>query len=216
MENLKNIKHVCFDLDGTLMDSYQTIYKTTVKALDELGIKHKLSEAELYKRIGHHFIDIFSELNINVEDFDHFINIYKSYYFEFIDYSVIYPDTLDLIKLLSEKSVLVSLLTTKGQDQAEKILTHFDMAKKFNYIMGRREGIKTKPSPEPLQKICSDLNVKLGDTLMVGDTELDIQCGKAAGAFTCAVSHGYRTLEQLKFEQPDFVVSSMKELSALF
>lgn len=210
-----NIKHVCFDLDGTLMDSYQTIYKTTVKALDELGIEHKLSGAELYKRIGHHFVDIFSELNINVEDFDHFINIYKSYYFEFIDYSVVYPDTLNLIKLLNEKYVFVSLLTTKGQDQAEKILSHFNLAQSFNYIMGRREGIKTKPSPEPLQKICSDLNVKSEDTLMVGDTELDIQCGKAAGAFTCAVSHGYRTTGQLKFEQPDLIVENIRELIAL-
>ncbi|PJB00688.1 MAG: phosphoglycolate phosphatase, partial [Ignavibacteria bacterium CG_4_9_14_3_um_filter_36_18] len=35
MSNYKNIKHVCFDLDGTLMDSHKTIYKTTVKTLDE-------------------------------------------------------------------------------------------------------------------------------------------------------------------------------------
>ena len=33
-----NIKHVCFDLDGTLIESRITIYKTTVKALREVGV----------------------------------------------------------------------------------------------------------------------------------------------------------------------------------
>ncbi|MBZ0199338.1 MAG: HAD-IA family hydrolase, partial [Ignavibacteriaceae bacterium] len=169
----------------------------------------------LYKRIGHHFVDIFSELNINVEDFEHFIIIYKSFYFDYINLSVLYPDTQNLIKTLNKRNILVSLLTTKGQDQAEKILKYFDLAPRFNYIMGRREGIKTKPSPEPLQKICFDLGIKPADTLMVGDTELDIQCGQTAGAFTCAVSHGYRTVEQLQFEKPDFIVNNIKELMTL-
>lgn len=215
MKDLKNVKHVCFDLDGTLMDSHQTIFKTTVKALDELNIKHNLLEEELHKRIGHHFLNIFADLNITVEDFECFINIYKGYYFDFIDYSVIYPDTIALTKMLNDKDVAVSLLTTKAQDQAEKILRYFKLTPMFNYIMGRREGIKTKPSPEPLLKICSALSLKSDETLMVGDTELDIQCGKAAGAFTCAVSHGYRTIDQLKFEQPDLIVKNMKELITL-
>ncbi|NCS87309.1 MAG: HAD-IA family hydrolase [Ignavibacteria bacterium] len=215
MSNYKNIKHVCFDLDGTLMDSHKTIYKTTVKTLDELNIKHNLREEELYKRIGHHFLNIFADLDITVEDFEHFINIYKGYYFNFIDYSVIYPDALELIKMLNDKDVAVSLLTTKAQDQAEKILAYFKMTQMFNYIMGRREGVKTKPSAEPLLIICSKLSLKANETLMVGDTELDIQCGKAAGALTCAVTHGYRTTGQLKFEQPDLIVKNMKELITL-
>ncbi|NCS87306.1 MAG: hypothetical protein CO127_11845 [Ignavibacteria bacterium CG_4_9_14_3_um_filter_36_18] len=60
-----------------------------------------------------------------------------------------------------------------------------------------------------------DILLKSNETLMVGDTELDIQCGKAAGAFTCAVSYGYRTIEQLKLEQPDLIVKNMKELITL-
>jgi len=121
MSNYKNIKHVCFDLDGTLMDSHKTIYKTTVKTLDELNIKHNLREEELYKRIGHHFLNIFADLDITVEDFEHFINIYKGYYFNFIDYSVIYPDALELIKILNDnpnwKVELGSHTDARGSDK---------------------------------------------------------------------------------------------------
>ena len=76
-----NIKHVCFDLDGTIIDSYNTIYKTTLKSLEILKINKSLPEDEFYKRIGHHFIDIFREMDIPVNDFDGFIEIYKNHYF---------------------------------------------------------------------------------------------------------------------------------------
>jgi len=50
---------------------------------------------------------------------------------------------------------------------------------------------------------------------MVGDTELDIQCGISAGAKTCGVLYGYRTEDQLKKEKPDFIISRLDELKKL-
>ena len=47
---------------------------------------------------------------------------------------------------------------------------------------------------------------------MVGDTELDIQCGKNANAKTCGVLYGYRTKEQIEREKPDFIISGLSEL----
>ena len=77
--------------------------------------------------------------------------------------------------------------------------------------MGRRDGIAHKPAPEPLQMICKELNVDVKNTVMIGDTELDIQCGKNAGSFTCGVSYGYRTKELLEIEKPDFIVESINQ-----
>ena len=76
--------------------------------------------------------------------------------------------------------------------------------------MGRRDGLAHKPSPEPLLHICKELNVKPAETLMVGDTELDIQCGKSAGSKTCGVLYGYRTKIQLEKEKPDFLISGLE------
>ena len=72
-ELLNNIQHVCFDLDGTLIDSYLTIYKCTVKTLENLGIPGTFTTSDFSRMIGHHFEDIFRELNIYVPDIDHFI-----------------------------------------------------------------------------------------------------------------------------------------------
>jgi phosphoglycolate phosphatase-like HAD superfamily hydrolase len=78
--------------------------------------------------------------------------------------------------------------------------------------MGRRDGLAHKPSPEPLLFICKELTLNPSETLMIGDTELDIQCGKNADAKTCGVLYGYRTKDQLEKEKPDFLISGLSEL----
>lgn len=203
---LKNIKLVCFDLDGTLMDSYDTIYKATIKTFELLSITGDIPHPEFYKMIGHHFADIFRELNIDIPDIEHFINIYKGIYFDFIDETKVYSGVFELLQFLKENNIKIALLTTKAQEQADKITAHFNLDNYFDMITGRRIGIPVKPAPEPLLLICEQLNVLPSETLMVGDTELDIRCGKAAGTKTCGVTFGFRTREALLKENADFII----------
>ncbi|MCX8106373.1 MAG: HAD family hydrolase, partial [Ignavibacterium album] len=167
------IKHACFDLDGTLVRSAKTIYKTTISAFEHLGIQYNLPEEDFNKMIGQHFNDIFKHFKITVPDFEQFIQIYKKLYFDFMNDSELYEGVYETLSYLKRNNIKVSLLTTKAQDQAEKIITHFNMENYFDLIMGRRDGIPHKPSPEPLLMICNELNVEPIETVMIGDTELD-------------------------------------------
>jgi len=213
--NNPTLNHFCFDLDGTLVDSNKTIYEATSYSLDKLGIDFNVDEDLFSQKIGQHFNDIFSAFNITVPDFEEFIIIYKDNYFKQMEYSSIYNGVNETLSELKKRGVKISLLTTKVQDQAEKIIEHFNLGKYFNLIMGRRDGIAHKPSPEPLITICKELNVCLNNTLMVGDTELDIQCGKNAGTFTCGVLYGYRTKELLEIEKPDFIIESINQILSI-
>lgn len=209
------LNHFCFDLDGTLVDSNKTIYKATAYALNKLDIVFNVDEKLFELKIGQHFNDIFGAFNIIVPDFDEFITIYKENYFEQIKYSTLYDGVEETLSELKNYSTKVSLLTTKGQDQAERIIAHFKLSKYFDLVMGRRDGIAHKPSPEPLQLICKELKIDVKNTIMVGDTELDIQCGKNAGSFTCGVLYGYRTKELLGIEKPDFIFESINQILSL-
>lgn len=211
-KNNLNLSHCCFDLDGTLVDSNKTIYEATAHTLNKLNINFNIDEELFATKIGQHFNDIFNAFNIDVPSFDEFINIYKANYFEQMHYSTLYDGVEETLAALKNKNIKISLLTTKVQDQADKILEYFNLTKYFDLIMGRRDGIAHKPSPEPLLKICSDVNVDVKNTLMIGDTELDIQCGKNAGSFTCGVIYGYRTRELIKIENPDYIVDSLNEI----
>lgn len=213
--NLKQkpiIKHCCFDLDGTLVDSNKTIYEATAYSLEKLGIDFNVDEEAFALKIGQHFVDIFNAFSIDVPDFEKFITIYKDNYFEQMEYSKVYNGVEKTLASLKDQDIKVSLLTTKIQDQADRIINYFNLREYFDLVMGRREGIAHKPSPEPLLKICDDLGIDIKSTLMVGDTELDIQCGKNAGSYTCGVLYGYRTKELLEIENPDFIVDNIEDI----
>lgn len=216
MKILDDIDSVVFDLDGTLMSSHETIYKTMVHTFEFMKIEAAIPQLEFNKRIGHHFQTIFDEFKIAVPDIEGFIDIYKGFYFDFLGLSKVYSGAEELLEKLSANRFKVSLLTTKAQDQADKIIDSFGLRKHFNLVMGRRPGIAIKPAPDMMDYICKDLNVKPERTLMVGDSELDILCGKSAGTKTCAVTFGYRSKEDLANLNPDFMISDFSELLDYF
>ena len=178
----------------------------------ECGYNRSIDEEKFYNTIGKHFREIFSDLNIEINDLDEFIRIYKSNYFNYIDHSKLYPGVITLLEFLKIENIKIGMLTTKMQDQADKIIEHFKLQKYFDIIVGRRVGIEIKPSAQPLNFISQKIDVSIKNIIMVGDTEMDIQGGKNAGAQTCAVTFGYRTKEILMNENPDFVVNELLEI----
>lgn len=207
-----NFKHICFDLDGTLVESSKTIFQSTIATLNKLNIPYSFNKNDLDKMIGKHFVDIFNEFGVDVTDFELFINFYKSVYFDYIEGSILYAGVHQTLVSLKNSGIKISLLTTKAQDQADRIIDHFELRPYFSFVMGRTNDIPHKPSPEPLWIICDKLNENPADTLMVGDTEIDILCGKNAGAKSCAVSYGYRTEENLIEYKPDYIINELSGL----
>lgn len=203
---------VVFDLDGTLLSSHETIYGATVEALKKVGVYNEMPQNKFTKMIGWHFEDMFREFGFAVPDFDHFLSIYKSLYFNYIDSSYLYDGVEKTLDSIKKKNIRTSLLTTKAQDQADLMVDYFGIKNNLDYVMGRRPGIAHKPSPEPFFKICNDLKINPSEAIIVGDTEMDIECGKNAGCKTCAVSYGYRSKEELKILSPDFLIDNITEL----
>lgn len=203
---------IIFDLDGTLVKSHKTIYKTTIKTLEILNLSTDIDEQKFYSLLGHHFADIFRGCKIEVPDVEHFIDIYKNLYFDFIDQSILYENVEHVLNVLKSNGTKIGLLTTKGQDLADKICVHFKIDKFFDTIEGRKHGIAIKPAPDQLLKICNELEVDPKNTIMVGDTELDIKCGKSAGAKTCAVSFGYRKVDELKKLGSDYLIDDFTDI----
>ena len=206
------INCVVFDLDGTLVRSHETIYKTTLKTLENLGLDTSIDRNKFFNLLGHHFEDIFDECGISVPDVEFFISNYKRIYFEYIEDSQLYDNAITVLQKLKQRDIKTGLLTTKGHDQAEKIAFHFGMDRYLDSIEGRKKGIAIKPAPDQFLKMCRENDVDPENALMVGDTDLDIMCGKAAGASTCAVTFGYREIEELKLSKPDFIIDDLDKI----
>lgn len=206
------IKLVVFDLDGTLVSSHETIYETTIYTLKLFGVNKEVPVDKFNDLIGYHFADLLPMFDIHLDDYEEFINIYKKHYFDFMKSSYLYPDVIETLMEIKKMGMKISLLTTKAQDQSERILEYFNITNHFDFIMGRRPGIAHKPSPDPLLFVCKQLNLTPSETLMIGDSELDVRCGKSAGSKTAAVTFGYRKKEILELETPDFIIDNLISL----
>lgn len=212
MNRKSNIEIIVFDLDGTLTESEHTITNATKYTLDTLGIKGTFDSVMFSGMIGHHFPDIFTKMKLDVPDFGTFLTTFKAKYFDYISDTVLYPGVTDVLKKLKEAGYKLALLTTKGQDQADLIIDHFELRKYFNYVMGRREGVPIKPDPESLYIIADYFEKEKSDILMVGDTEMDIECARNAGSVSCGVTYGYRDKVILAGLNPDFLIDDINEL----
>lgn len=214
-EKNEAIKLYVFDLDGTLMDSGDTIYQAMHQTFKVLGFDYFIPREWLDKRIGGHFQDIFNEFGIVIPDIEEYINAYKPLYFSYIDDTRVYPGVPETLRTLKEQNKKIAMLTTKAQEQAEKISVYFNLDSFFEVIVGRTPGTPVKPAPEPLIDICTKLGVTACESVMVGDTEYDIRCGKNAGVKTCAVEYGYRSTEFLRAEKPDYIIKTMPDLLSI-
>ena len=82
----------------------------------------------------------------------------------------------------------------------------------FDVIQGLEPGMKRKPAPDGAWKIAEALSVKPEDCMYVGDTNTDMQTGKAAGMYTIGVLWGFRDRQELEENHADRIISYPEEL----
>ncbi|MBV6444820.1 MAG: Phosphoglycolate phosphatase [Ignavibacteriaceae bacterium] len=215
-EIMKKYKLAVFDMDGTLFDSIDTIYNAAIDTFEKLGMKNvEFPRDKFSAKIGGHFADIFEEFGIEVPDVEHYIDVYKDIYFNHIDDTKFYPGIPELLTDLKNSGAQLALLTTKNQFQTERIADKFGLHEWFGYLMGRKQGVKIKPDPEPLEIIIDHFATAKADTVMIGDSEFDIGCGHNAGVDTIAAGYGYRNREFLLRLKPTFFAADVSELRRL-
>ena len=76
----------------------------------------------------------------------------------------------------------------------------------FDVIQGQAPDLPIKPSPAGVYKILDQLSLKAEDILYLGDTGVDMETGKSAGAFTVGVSWGFRPREEMEKNGADAII----------
>ncbi|MFN3309177.1 MAG: HAD family hydrolase, partial [Anaerolineales bacterium] len=72
--------------------------------------------------------------------------------------------------------------------------------------------LHTKPYPDPINWVAEQLRVSPSECLMVGDTTVDIQAGRNAGAQTVGVLSGFGGEKELRAAGADEVIADVNEL----
>lgn len=203
---------IIFDLDGTLIDSKWDIALSVNHTLASLsleplpidtitsfvgkGVKNLLMQA-----LGEHART----------KFDPAIKIFRRHYGEHcLDKTVLYPSVKKTMESLG--GFKKAIITNKPALFIAPILKRLDIDGFFDAVLGGDEVAKKKPAPEPAHFILEKLKIRPDKAIVVGDSPLDIQMGKAAGISTCAVAYGYGKSDDLKLENPDYLIADLFEL----
>lgn len=206
-----SVKLIIYDLDGTLIDSSGDITNAINYAIAPYGVP-LITVGETISMVGEGVSRLMERVIAKEglsadKDFlvDRFVEYYSAH---IIDTTTIYPGVKETLEKLNRYKKAV--ISNKRETLSIRILEKLDLAKFFDVIVGSDSTPERKPSPVPVQYVLSRFGVKPDEAVIVGDSNYDIDAGKAAGIRTIAVTYGYRTLDFLR--GADFIIKSMPEL----
>lgn len=201
------MKLAIFDLDGTLVNSLADIAEATNYAMRILGFpEHELSEFNYLVGDG---VAKLIERALPVENqdkFDEALSLHNNYYNN--NYTVktyIYDGIEKMLNTLKEKGFELAVASNKTHEFTENVISYYFGDELFSEVFGKSEGNPVKPSPAIVDNIMDKLNISKENTVMIGDTCIDIKTGKNAGIKTIGCLWGFRTLEELVNAGADYI-----------
>lgn len=109
----------------------------------------------------------------------------------------------------------LGLVTTRDRAHIDSFFNaHPELASLFTVSCGSQDTVRLKPHPAPVWQAAAQLGMPPGACLMVGDTTMDVQSGRRAGAKTVAVLCGFGERPELERAGADVILESTAELAA--
>jgi phosphoglycolate phosphatase len=191
---LPPVRALIFDLDGTLIDSKRDLIHSVNAMLSEMG-RQKLSEETISGYIGHGAPLLVSRAlggNAKEDDLRRALQFFLAYYEEHkLDRTCAYPGVAETLAELERKNLPMAVLTNKPVRISVRILELLGLAKYFRAIYGGNSFETKKPDPLGANTILGEFAVLPQETMVVGDSEVDVQTARNAGTIAAAVNYGF-------------------------
>jgi phosphoglycolate phosphatase len=204
------LKLLIFDLDGTLVDTAQDIADALNYALKPFGVK-TYSVEETKAMVGSGISRLLASL-LPVQDdesrkmvTDRFIGFYSEH---LLDNTEAYPRVKETLSRLNNYRKAV--VSNKREGLSRGVLEGTGILQFFDVVFGSDSVPEKKPSPVPILKLLERFGLSRDEALIIGDSNYDIEAGRAAGLTTVAVTYGFRRRELLK--DADFIIDRFDEL----
>lgn len=211
------MKNCIFDFDGTLMDTSAVILATIKATIKELGLPPRTDE-QCRSIIGIRTNEagqyLYPGLEVSNEEF---ARAFRH------NYEIIrakseqrtFPGVIPALERLRSCGCGMAIASSRRLDSLYAYLDGLGIRDWFSAVVGADSVAKGKPDPEPVLAVLDATGWKAGDTLVVGDADVDILMGNAAGCPTCAVTYGNGSPASLRAANPTFVIDSFSQVLQL-
>ena len=206
--------HLIFDLDGTLIDTTEGVYKSAQYALKHFGINASLDEVKpvFGPPLKYSFSTFFK---LTEEQTAEAIGIYRERYDKYgINESCLFEEIPQLLADLKSAGYRLGIATSKYEKVAISLLNHYKIVHLFDFITGANidESISKKHEviEESLRRFHISNNRK--SALMIGDTKYDIEGAKIAEIDSLGIYSGAALKHEHENAGATYVAYSFSEL----
>jgi len=199
-------KLVIFDMDGTLVDSENSIIRCMTEASSKFGYSIKF----LKQNIGVHKLDDILKINgVKDRDIKEIMNSYIECYSNTFNLDTRpYNKSEETLKYLQKNNIL-GVLTLKYEDLTKKLLQFFFKNIDFKYIIG---GTSISNKTEGLKKIIEISRIDRSMIYYVGDRGSDMEAAYEAGVNGIWASFGLGKEDAFPKDFKFYVIDSFDEL----
>ncbi|RRA49078.1 HAD-IA family hydrolase [Acidipila sp. EB88] len=204
------LRLLVFDLDGTLIDSRKDLVESVNAALSQFGLAPQ-DEDRIASYIGDGAGMLVkraleadgADLALAPAALDAFLAHYREHK---LDHTTVYPGVLaQLSALQAGLPVQMAVLTNKPVRPSQEICEALQLAPFFFSIYGGNSFATKKPGPEGLLKLMAEAGATPEETVMIGDSEVDIRTAKAAGTWSLGCRFGLSPHTIADMEQQQLV-----------
>lgn len=185
-----------FDFDGTLVDTSGSIHEAYRFLFEKYSDVSLLTEEVKQQVLGPALRDIFP-IYFPDHDYD---TLYEDYHNRQHEVAPVlnHPtaNCIEVLKQLHEEGYHIGVISTRTSEGIVDVSKPFCLEAYFDDICGLKEVINLKPDPEGIIKMI-EKNGWNKECVMIGDSMMDIECGKNYGAFTVAYVDNPSRAEEL-------------------
>ena len=210
----KKIRGIVFDLDGTLIESYQAIY---------LGLKEcfrhfrkeifPFPELKIYLRP-----DLETTLSqfFKPEEVLKAVPIMRKRYEEvYLGHTHFLDGAKEVLSMLHSDGVVLGVASNKFGRFSRGALMHLGVSDCFKSVVGAGDVLRNKPFPDMIHRALEEMQLPPEEAIFVGDTLTDIETGKEAGIDTYALPTGFHSKEELSRATPKRMLRHLRDLTRL-
>jgi phosphoglycolate phosphatase len=209
------LKLLVFDWDGTLMDSGDRIVSCVSAAVAELGLPPRAPQAvrdviglglreaweALYPGLGETLLGDLTE------------RYRRHFLVQDTTPMPLFPGVTEVLTDLRAEGYLLAVATGKSRRGLDRALEETALGGLFAATRCADE-TRSKPHPQMLLEVMSELGAEAEQTLMIGDSEYDLRMAVDAGVGALAVAYGVKDCRHLLEFQPLGCLEAIGDLPA--
>ena len=203
-----------FDLDGTLLDTLEDLYRATNAALERHSLPRR-SRDEVRLFVGNGVEMLIRRAVPAGTDEKTILSVladFKTTYAAICeDHTRPYDGIMDMLAALRERGIRVAVVSNKF-DAATKQLCEKYFGDLVEVAIGERAGVRKKPAPDTVYEALKELGMTTKGAVYIGDSDVDIQTAENCGMPCISVTWGLRDEDFLRQSGAKALVDTPEEL----